>query len=76
VRRASRSVPARLVQRYVDANLPNVAAAVAFHTLFSLFPLLRTRRARRAVASMERLDADTLPGAEDIAPAAASSQGW
>jgi membrane protein len=35
-----RSVPARLVQRYVDANLPNLAAAVAFHTLFSLFPLL------------------------------------
>jgi membrane protein len=40
VRLASRSVPARLGQRYVDANLPNLAAAVAFHTLFSLFPLL------------------------------------
>jgi len=29
-----------LIQRYVDAKLPNLAAAVAFHTLFSLFPLL------------------------------------
>ena len=40
VRRTGRSAPARLIQRYVDANLPNLAAAVAFHTLFSLFPLL------------------------------------
>lgn len=39
-RRVGRSAPARLVQRYVDANLPNLAAAVAFHTLFSVFPLL------------------------------------
>jgi membrane protein len=40
VRRIGRSAPARLIQRYVDAKLPNLAAAVAFHTLFSLFPLL------------------------------------
>jgi membrane protein len=40
VRRTRRSLPARLLQRYLDANLPNLAAAVAFHTLFSLLPLL------------------------------------
>jgi membrane protein len=33
-------LPARLLQRYLDANLPTWAAAVAFHAFFALFPLL------------------------------------
>src|SRR5215204_1233864 len=29
-----------VLQRYLDDNLPNWAAAVAYHSLFALFPLL------------------------------------
>ncbi len=37
---AQATPPARFVQRYADDNLPNWAAAVAFHTFYSLFPVL------------------------------------
>jgi membrane protein len=34
------SLPARLLRRYLDANQPTWAAAVAFQAFFALFPLL------------------------------------
>jgi len=38
--RLRRGVLGRLLQRYLDDGLPNWAAAVAYHTLVSMFPLL------------------------------------
>jgi membrane protein len=39
---AQRTEPVRFFQRYADDNLPDWAAAVAFHAFFSLFPIVLT----------------------------------
>jgi membrane protein len=39
---AQETEPVRFFQRYADDNLPDWAAAVAFHAFFSLFPIVLT----------------------------------